>query len=164
MSGIRFFEENILIRNDKPGRKSVIGAVAVIAAALFGIIVTQKNTHEVLYGIIAVMLFAAAMLLLTARSTTIEINRREARLRKVHRIFFLKIKKTFSLHDFSAVKLVARESQSIEGYATLIYSIVLHGKGLSVELLSTGDEEEGKGFLEKFVDFLNPQGAQENSL
>ncbi len=57
-------------------------------------------------------------------------------------------------HTF--LKLIERAVAIKEGYMKILYTLVLHGKHLSIEILSTENENEGKSLYKELDGFLKP--------
>ncbi|MBI4838835.1 MAG: hypothetical protein HY806_06770 [Nitrospirae bacterium] len=108
-------------------------------------------------NLIEIIFFAFLVILVVSvasRSIIIEINRKEGIIKKTHRILLFSKSRTFSLHDFDTIQVIGKEVSGIEGYSYAIYSVIMQGKNLSVELMSANDENEAESSREEIDKFL----------
>jgi hypothetical protein len=86
--------------------------------------------------------------------TKIELNRRDGTVTKTEGFFFFKKQKTSSLRMFDTVNMHLKNITVEEGYGVIRYSVVLEGRDISLELLSTDDKQKGRAIQKELIDFL----------
>lgn len=152
MAEIGIIKNNVWSYHDRPQRAVAVAAFLLIFASFLAVIILRQSSYA---EFLALSLVILLVLSFTERSTSVEIDREEATVRKVQQLLFFKRTKTYPLHNFDTVSLHNKEAAVEEGYKIILYSVILEGKALSVELLSTDDEKEGKVLRKELSEFLH---------
>jgi hypothetical protein len=156
-TGVDITEDTIRVHHDEQRKAEyVTGLLTVITAAVLAFVCNRQNLHAGIFcQLIAVTLVIVAALVIAPRSTTIEIKRGEAVLRKISRLLFFRRSRSYSLHDFHAIRLIEQVKTVEEGYLVLSYNIVLQGHKRSLVLLSTDDKKKGELLCKEIYSLLS---------
>jgi hypothetical protein len=161
MTGVDITEDTIRVHHDEQRKAEyVTGLLTVIATAVLAFICNRQNLHTGIFcQLIAVALVIVAVIVIAPRSTTIEIKRGEAVLRKISQLLFFRRSRSYALHDFHAIRLIEQVNTVEEGYLVLFYTIVLQGHKRSLELLSTDDKKKGELLCKEIFSLLYLRGV-----
>ncbi len=134
----------------------IIGAILLALFTLFFVLYAIENNialgreHYLVFILIAVFIS-----LLITKKKALEINLRDKTINKWSQILFFKKRKIQPITAFDSVKIYHKTMPVEEGYLSKIYSLVLCGPNVSIEILSFNDEEEAKKHLYELSTFLN---------
>jgi hypothetical protein len=154
VSNLNKADENIWVYRDDSGKKTAWIPVLLFAALLLMLIVTHWDIGKIPFQFSAIIFFFIVALFISMERTTIKIDRREATVKKTHKVSFLSQTKTYSLLDFKSVRLIEKAAPVEEGYINIIYSIILQGNKSSLELFSLEDEKQGQSVSRELLSFL----------
>jgi hypothetical protein len=154
VSNLNKADEYIWLYRDDSGKKTAWIPVLLFAALLLMLIVTHWDIGKIHFQFSAIIFFFIFALFVSAERMTIKIDRREATVKKTHKVSFLSQTKTYSLHDFDSVRLIEKAVTVEEGYINIVYSIILQGNKSSLELFSLEDEKHGRSFSRELSSFL----------
>jgi len=154
VSNLNKADENVWVYRDDSGKNTAWIPVLLFAALLLMLIVTHWDIGKIPFQFSVILFFFIFALFVSAERTTIIIDRREATVKKTHKVSFLSQTKTYSLLDFDSVRLIEKAAPVEEGYINIIYSIILHGNKSSLELFSLEDEKQGQSFSRELSSFL----------
>ncbi|MBI4681306.1 MAG: hypothetical protein HY753_08945 [Nitrospirae bacterium] len=154
MVAFKYIGNDILLFNDDSGKEIVFPLLIIITASFFALILICQDSCVNLIEIIFFAFLVILLVSVASRSIIIEINRKEGIIKKTHRILLFSKSRTFSLHDFDTIQVIGKEVSGIEGYSYAIYSVIMQGKNLSVELMSANDENEAESSREEIDKFL----------
>ena len=162
MTGLDITGDTIRVHHDEQRKAEyVTGLLTVITAAVLAFICNRQNLHAGIFcQLIAVALVIVAVLVTAPRSTTIEIKRGEAFLRKTSQLLFFRRTRSYALHDFHVLRLIEQVKTVEEGYLVLFYTIVLQGHRISLELLSTDDKKKGELLCKEIFSLLHLRGYE----
>jgi hypothetical protein len=147
-------DENIWVYRDDSGKNAAWIPVSLFAALSLTLIVTHWDIEKIPFQFSAIIFFFIIALFVSAERTIIKIDRREATIKKTHKVSFLSRTKTYSLHDFNSVRLIEKAVPVEEGYINIVYSIILQGNKSSLELFSLEDEKQGQSISKELSSFL----------
>ncbi len=126
---------------------TIIFSIAVV-------VLLQYNSNSVISLVLAIMVFIFVIIAIGTANTTVLINRRDATVKKSRKILFFSKDRIYPLGDFHAIRLLKKVAPIEEGYRTIFYSLVLQGKKSFLEILSTGDEDDGESLKRELSTFL----------
>jgi len=149
-------EENIWAYQVESWRKIAWIAIWLTIVLSLTLIIMRQDLNKVFLQLLVLACFVFIAFSIATKRITVEINRREATLKKVSKILFFRKSRIYSLHDFNTVKLIERAVAIEEGYMKILYTLVLQGEHLSIEILSTENENEGKSLYKELDGFLKP--------
>jgi len=152
-------EENVWSYHVKSWRKTAWIAIWLTIILSLTLVIMREDFNKVLLQLLILISFVFIAFSIATKRTTVEINKREATLKKVSEILFFCKSRIYSLHDFNTVKLVERTVAIEEGYMKMLYTLVLEGERLSIEILSTEDENEVKSLYKELDEFLKPSAG-----
>ncbi|MFA5823334.1 MAG: hypothetical protein WC853_09700 [Thermodesulfovibrionales bacterium] len=154
VSNLNKADENIWVYRDDSGKNTAWIPVLLFAALSLMLIVTHWDIGKTPFQFSVIILFFIGALFVSTERTTIKIDRREATVKKTHKVFFLSQTKTYSLLGFNSVRLVEKAAPVEEGYINIVYSIILQGNKSSLELFSLEDEKQVQSFSRELSSFL----------
>jgi hypothetical protein len=85
----------------------------------------------------------------------LKINRRDNAIKALSRILFFKKDEIRTLTDFDSIRICIKQGITEEGYAEIVYPLVLSGTAASIEILSVKDRAEAEIRLDELSTFLN---------
>ncbi len=86
--------------------------------------------------------------------TKIAIDRASGTVEKIQGFSIWKKRSMWNLGWFDAVRFAAQPTVVEDGYGTILYSVFLEAAGVSLELLSTDDEEHARSLHRELKELL----------
>lgn len=83
-------DEDVWSYREEPRQKEAVIAVGVIIALSIMLIILNQDINTVLPQFLALIFLVSVVLALATATTTIEINRNEATVKKIHLFIFLR--------------------------------------------------------------------------
>jgi hypothetical protein len=96
----------------------------------------------------------AAILMLIARESELEINRGSRIIRTISKVLFFRRENVQSLSSFNSVRILPKAESAGDGYLKVIYALELSGPGSSQEVIITDSSEEAERHLAQLSEFL----------
>jgi hypothetical protein len=110
--------------------------------------------HYLFFILIALLIF-----LLMTKKKVLEINLRDKTINKWSQVLLFKKSKIRPITDFDSIKISPKTVPVEEGYQSIVYSLVLSGPSVTIEILSFNDKEEAKKHLYELSTFLDLRSA-----
>jgi hypothetical protein len=146
--------ENTWSYRNETGTKIIVAVLVVLVLSFLTMITLHQGMDPVWILLLGVVIIIAVVVSKPTTGMNIEINRSEGTVTKKEKSFLFKKQKTSSLRMFDAVNMIEKNIAVEEGYGVTLYAIVLQGRDVSLELLSTDDKQEGRRIQKELIEFL----------
>jgi hypothetical protein len=151
--------EDIWIYQLEPANTTIGTILMFFFVLFFFLYATQNNMalsrdHYLFFMLIALLIF-----LLITKKKVLEINLRDKTISKWSRILFFKKNNIYPINNFNSIQISPKTVPVEEGYLSIVYSLVLSGPSVTIEILSFNDKEEAKKHLYELSTFLDLRSA-----
>jgi hypothetical protein len=142
---------------------TIIGAVLLSLLALFLVLyVVQNNVALSQNHYLFLILFVVLLSIVITNKKVLEINRRDKIINKCSQVLFFSKCKIQRITDFDSISMSPKIVPVEEGYLSTVYSLVLSGPIVTLEILSFDDKEEAEKHLHELSTFLNLRAEEKD--